>query len=164
MAEVLKSRLLTYGRGSKPMGSHFGLGEFTTHFRTYFSGWIGMFTGGMGFGPMAIWVWVNVTSQETDRPLGLLASQLWSGGRFLGHSESAKKKPGQCHFSCGDARLSFKCQGRKYAMQASLIWFQPAVFVVFLCLSLSLSLAVFFRFLALSFVNVDDNLVTVFQI
>ena len=25
---------------------HFGVGEFTTHFRTYFSGWIGMFTGG----------------------------------------------------------------------------------------------------------------------
>ena len=24
----------------------FGVGEFTTHFRTYFSGWIGMFTGG----------------------------------------------------------------------------------------------------------------------
>ena len=23
---------------SKPMGSHFGVGEFTTHFRTYFSG------------------------------------------------------------------------------------------------------------------------------
>ena len=22
------------------MGSHFGVGEFTTHFRTYFSGWI----------------------------------------------------------------------------------------------------------------------------
>ena len=32
--------------GQKPMGSHFGVGEFTTHFRTYFSGWIGMFTGG----------------------------------------------------------------------------------------------------------------------
>ena len=30
----------------KPMGSHVGVGEFTTHFRTYFSGWIGMFTGG----------------------------------------------------------------------------------------------------------------------
>ena len=29
---------------------HFGVGEFTTHFRTYFSGWIGMFTGG------TIWV------------------------------------------------------------------------------------------------------------
>ena len=33
------------------LGSHFGIpfwlvGEFTTHFRTYFSGWIGMFTGG----------------------------------------------------------------------------------------------------------------------
>ena len=27
-----------YGYGSKPMGSHFGVGEFTTHFRTYFSG------------------------------------------------------------------------------------------------------------------------------
>ena len=27
-----------YGGGSKPMGSHFGVGEFTTHFRTYFSG------------------------------------------------------------------------------------------------------------------------------
>ena len=28
------------------LGSHFGVGEFTTHFRTYyyFSGWIGMFT------------------------------------------------------------------------------------------------------------------------
>ena len=27
---------------SKPMGSHFGgFSEFTTHFRTYFSGWIG---------------------------------------------------------------------------------------------------------------------------
>ena len=26
--------------GSKPMGSDFGVGEFTTHFRAYFSGWI----------------------------------------------------------------------------------------------------------------------------
>ena len=25
---------------------HFDVGEFTTHVRTYFSGWIGMFTGG----------------------------------------------------------------------------------------------------------------------
>ena len=33
--------------GSKPLGSHFGVGEFTAHFRTYFSGWIGMVTGGM---------------------------------------------------------------------------------------------------------------------
>ena len=49
------------------LGSHFGgrcttragfiladfvVGEFTTHFRTYFSGWIGMFTGGKpGFDP-----------------------------------------------------------------------------------------------------------------
>ena len=32
------------------LGSHFGVGEFTTHFRAYFSGWIGMFTGGTGFG------------------------------------------------------------------------------------------------------------------
>ena len=31
------------------LGSQFGVGEFTTHFRTYFSGWIGMFTGGTGF-------------------------------------------------------------------------------------------------------------------
>ena len=29
----------------KTNGTIFGLGEFTTHFRTYFSGWIGMFTG-----------------------------------------------------------------------------------------------------------------------
>ena len=27
--------------GSKPMVSHFGIGEFSTHFGTYFSGWIG---------------------------------------------------------------------------------------------------------------------------
>ena len=26
------------GRGSTPMGSHFGVGEFTTHFRTYLGG------------------------------------------------------------------------------------------------------------------------------
>ena len=32
------------------LGSHFGVGEFTTHFRTNFIGWIGMFTGG------TIWV------------------------------------------------------------------------------------------------------------
>ena len=32
---------------SKPMGSHFGIGEFSTHFRTYLVG-IGMFTGGRG--------------------------------------------------------------------------------------------------------------------
>ena len=29
------------GCGSKPMGSHSGVGEFATHFRTDFSGWIG---------------------------------------------------------------------------------------------------------------------------
>ena len=40
----------SFGCGSKPVGSHFGVGEFTTHFRTYFGGWIGMFTGG------TIWV------------------------------------------------------------------------------------------------------------
>ena len=28
------------GCGSKPMVYHFGVGEFTTHLRTYFSGWI----------------------------------------------------------------------------------------------------------------------------
>ena len=32
--------------GSKPMGSHFGLDEFTTHFSLV---GIGMFTGGTGF-------------------------------------------------------------------------------------------------------------------
>ena len=31
------------------LGSHVGVGEFTTHVRTYFSGWMGMFIGGMGF-------------------------------------------------------------------------------------------------------------------
>ena len=35
--------------GSTPLVSHFGVGEFATHFRTYFSGWIGMFTGGTEF-------------------------------------------------------------------------------------------------------------------
>ena len=33
-----KSFRLQYGCGSKPMASHLGVGEFTTHFRTYFSG------------------------------------------------------------------------------------------------------------------------------
>ena len=35
-----------FGCGSKRMVCHFGVGEFTTHFRICFSGWIGMFTGG----------------------------------------------------------------------------------------------------------------------
>ena len=36
------------------LGSHFQVGEFTTHFRTCFSGGLNrMFTGCMGFGPMA---------------------------------------------------------------------------------------------------------------
>ena len=41
----------TFCRGSTATKS--GVGEFTTHVRTYFSGWIGMFTGGTGFWPMA---------------------------------------------------------------------------------------------------------------
>ena len=36
---------LYYGCGSKPFWYHFWVGEFTTHLRTYFSGWIGMFGG-----------------------------------------------------------------------------------------------------------------------
>ena len=32
---------------------HFGVGEFTTHFRTDLSGWIGLFTGVTGFRPIA---------------------------------------------------------------------------------------------------------------
>ena len=40
-----------FGHGSKPMGSHFGVGEFT-HFCTYFSGWIESdgFNWGCGLG------------------------------------------------------------------------------------------------------------------
>ena len=44
-----------------PLGQHqwdhilVGIGEFTTHFRTDFSGWIGMFTGGT--------IWVLTQSQ-----------------------------------------------------------------------------------------------------
>ena len=34
---------------SKPMGSHFGVGGFTTHCRTYFSGDWDVFLGGKGF-------------------------------------------------------------------------------------------------------------------
>ena len=30
-----------WNHGSKPRGSHFGIGECTTHVRTYFSGWTG---------------------------------------------------------------------------------------------------------------------------
>ena len=34
----------------KTNGTIWGVGEFNTHFRPYLSGWIGMFTGGTGFG------------------------------------------------------------------------------------------------------------------
>ena len=48
------------------LGSHFGVGEFTTHFRNYFSGWIGMFTGS------TIWlfthghVWSSMERQQVS--------------------------------------------------------------------------------------------------
>ena len=39
--------------------SHVGVGEFTTHFRTYLSGWIGMFTGvtiwSLTHGQISLW-------------------------------------------------------------------------------------------------------------
>ena len=47
--------------GFKPMGSHFGGFRCTAHFRTDFSGWIGMFTGGTiwilthGHMPLVTW-------------------------------------------------------------------------------------------------------------
>ena len=43
----------TYGRGSKPMVPFWG--RCSTHFRTYFSGWIGMFTWGYDLDFVAIW-------------------------------------------------------------------------------------------------------------
>ena len=44
---------------SKPFWYHFGVGEFTTHFRTY-SGWIGMFTGG------TIWILTHINQTRTN--------------------------------------------------------------------------------------------------
>ena len=41
---------------------HFGVGEFTTHFRTYFIGEIGMFTGG------TIWVLTQWPYAQKDVP------------------------------------------------------------------------------------------------
>ena len=46
LGDIHTQREKQNGCGSKPMGSHVGVGEFTIHFRTSFSGWIGMFTGG----------------------------------------------------------------------------------------------------------------------
>ena len=46
---------------------HFGVGEFTTRFRTYLSGWIGMFTWGydLGFDPQPSGLKLN--HPELDR-------------------------------------------------------------------------------------------------
>ena len=33
----MRGQTHSYGCGFRPMGSHFGVGEFTTHFRTYAS-------------------------------------------------------------------------------------------------------------------------------
>ena len=46
--EVRSDQMSPMAVGQNCFGSQFGVGEFTTHFRTYFSGWIGM-TGGTGF-------------------------------------------------------------------------------------------------------------------
>ena len=45
---------------SKPMGYHFGVGEFTTHFRTCFSGWIDVH---WGFG-----LWILKSPWPHQRP------------------------------------------------------------------------------------------------
>ena len=49
----IKHTTNTHGCGSKPMVPLWG--RYTTHFRTYFSGWIGMFTGG------TIWILTTAT-------------------------------------------------------------------------------------------------------
>ena len=43
--------ICSFGCGSKPMGSHFGVGEFTTHFRLDFSGGLGCSLGVRDFDP-----------------------------------------------------------------------------------------------------------------
>ena len=55
---------------SKPR-LHFGVGQFTTHFKTYFSGWIGMFTGGT--------IWLLTHGHQTPAPkfAPLFVSLLW---------------------------------------------------------------------------------------
>ena len=45
LIQYLRNPTKSFGCGSKPMGSHFGVGEFATHFRTYFSGGLGCSLG-----------------------------------------------------------------------------------------------------------------------
>ena len=82
-AQWLKRTGVTFGCGSKAMGSHFGMGEFTAHVRTYFSGWIGMFTEG------TIWVLthgrLNPKLPVSNQRQLLLPSRSWG------------RKPVSCH-------------------------------------------------------------------
>ena len=60
----------------------FGVGEFTTHFRTYFSGWIGMFTRGT----IGVLTHSHVMFLGGSQPSPLLFSLLvFSGGFHVTH-------------------------------------------------------------------------------
>ena len=59
------------------MGSHFGVGEFTTHFRTDFSGWIGKFIGGM------IWILAHTVDEIHFAP----PKTPWSDGSPVNASQ-----------------------------------------------------------------------------
>ena len=61
------------GCGPKPMGSHFGVGEFTTHFRSHFSGDWDVHWGRTGF----LTPWPNLV--ETWAARGMVSSQLCGG-------------------------------------------------------------------------------------
>ena len=67
---------------------HFQVGEFTTHFRTYFAGWIGMFTGG------TIWILTH----------GQLILSSADGCKTLGGFEGSPRRPSKsAHVQVGEA-------------------------------------------------------------
>ena len=97
-------KVKTPGHGSKPMGSHFGVGEFTTPFRTYFSGWIGSRSLGandLDFDPVGCSILNRRRYAGVGRVSTYQGNPFWFhfGSVFLSHSLSQVKRPIQA-FAC----------------------------------------------------------------
>ena len=73
------------------MGSHFGVGEFTTHFRTYFSGWIESDVHWWLPGRVTHTHWVLCDWQEHTAPVVAISSKSTSQGSILYTAASAPR-------------------------------------------------------------------------
>ena len=86
---------------------HFGVGEFTTHFRTDFSGWIGMFTGG------TIWI---LTMARKPAPVASTTRRHFPSFRVAAEGVSEQMAP-TSPSSKASRRVGFGFDGRQESLE-----------------------------------------------